>query len=219
MMNMSRSTLASGYPPSQYSSHMMTSSRQMLAPQTPTLSMEAKPNKGILKNASSTSTYNGTAHSDAGANRSRDSDISSGSGSVMGAGGKVSMRPDPGAQYANAGYEGYDQHNVSGSLANTSISGSGAASQSFVGMGMLSPLALDSQPRTQQGGFAKTKGWGQTRSTGSVNRAYDYDQTQQHSTSVSSVSHTYNDMNRPSGYSATPQRPSAARTQSSSTEV
>ena len=151
----------------------------------------------------------------------------------MGAGGKVSMRPDPGAlpsyqaQYSNGAYDGYDQHNVSGSLANTSLNGSGAgaASQSFVGMGMLSPLALDSQPRTQTSGYAKTKGWGQTRSTGSVNRAYDYDQTQQqHSTSVSSVSHTYSDMTRPSGYSATtpqrPTKPSASRTpQSSSTEV
>lgn len=216
------STLASTYPPSQYSSHMMTSSRQMLAPQTPTLSMEAKPNKGILKKSSSTSTYNGTAHSDPGANRSRDSDISSGSGSVAGHGGKVNMQPDPSApyhsQYSNVGYDGYDQHNVSGSLANTSLSGSGTASQSLVGMGMLSPLALDSQPRPQQG-YAKTKGWGQTRS-GTVNKAYDYEQTQQNSANVSSVSSTYRDITRPSAYSATPQRPSTARSSAnSSTEV
>ena len=216
------STLASTYPPSQYSSHMMTSSRQMLAPQTPTLSMEAKPNKGILKNSSSTSTYNGTAHSDAGANRSRDSDISSGSGSVVGHNGRVNMQPDPSAgypnQYSNVGYEGYDQHNVSGSLANTSM-GSGTASQSLVGMGMLSPLALDSQPRPQQG-YAKTKGWGQTRS-GTVNRAYDYEQTQQNSANVSSVSSTYRDYTRPSPYAQTPQRPSAPRSTAgnSSTEV
>jgi len=201
---------------------MMTSSRQMLAPHTPNMSMEAKPNKGILKNSSSTSTYNGTAPSDTGVNRSRDSDISSGSGSVIGTGGKVNMQPDPGAgfkaQYSNGGYEGYDQHNVSGSLGNTSgISGSGAASQSLVGMGMLSPLALDSQPRTQQQSYVRPKGWGQTRSGPTIN-ARDYEHTQHQSAPVSSVSNTYRDMTRPNGYT-TPQRPGASQAQSSSTEV